>query len=448
MTGRLKRRSRHEREFLPAALEILETPPSPTGRATAMLICAFFLIALIWSIIGRIDISATASARIVPIGGVKAVQSLESAVIRRILVDNAQLVRAGDLLVELDTTESVIDLSQLQNQLERAEQDAIRYRLFLSKLGVELGQKVSYLGDGREIAPTDQQQQWLWADLAAYNAKSAALEAQISESESVIRSSKHESRRLQDHFYLLRRKADALKQMVERHGTARFQWLEAKQEKTATSDSLEIEKERSTQAKANKNRQQFELDQYRADTRREALEKLTDIHDMIERTKLDLSRHRERERHRYLRAPVSGIIQDLKIQTVGGVVQPAQPLMTVVPEDAELAVEAWVLNRDSGFVYPNQRVRVKIDSFPYTKYGVLDGTVSYVSSDATEDEELGPVYVTRISLNRGGTSSTGVVLPIQSGMAVTAEITTDSRRVIDYLLSPIKKTIDEAFQER
>jgi hemolysin D len=236
--------------------------------------------------------------------------------------------------------------------------------------------------------------------------------------------------------------------MVERHGAARLQWLEAEQERTATRDSVSIEQERALQAKASKARVQAELKQYQADTQREILAKLVEARDTITKTELDIERYRERERHRYLRAPVNGTVQELQIRTVGGVVQPAQALMTIVPDDAPLAVDAKVLNQDIGFVKPGQPVRLKVDSFPYTKYGILNGTVIHLSPDATPDEKLGPVYTARIHLDNETITARGNRLPVQAGMAVTAEIKTDNRRVIDYLLSPIKEVVSEAFKER
>jgi len=226
---------RHEHEFLPAALEILETPPSPVGRTTALLLCALFVIALTWSIVGQIEINATAQAQIVPIGGVKTLQSLETAVVRRILVDDGQFVKKGDLLVELDSTESMTDLSQLQNQLDRARKDATRYAAFLSALGVELEEYNSgtennndeinhpeklprglkhnaiFIDSGKQPhADIEQsknisldQKRLLVAELIAYQSKSAALEAQISESDAIIRSSSHEYQKHRDRLKLL-----------------------------------------------------------------------------------------------------------------------------------------------------------------------------------------------------------------------------------------------------
>ncbi|MBJ7262633.1 MAG: biotin/lipoyl-binding protein, partial [Burkholderiaceae bacterium] len=237
---------KHEHEFLPAALEILETPPSPTGRMVALLLCCLFLIALVWSFLGRIDVNATASAQLVPIGGVKTIQSLETAVVRRILVDNGQTVVKGDLLVELDTTENATDISQLRNERARAKEDFYRYAAFLAEIADDslalgasenavldtlAGQVRNGKSGAHGISPSDdasmigslpdKQKRLLLAKLAAYQAKRTSLDAQIRESDAVIRSSRHEVRSLRNRLALLETKASALKKMVDRHGDAR-----------------------------------------------------------------------------------------------------------------------------------------------------------------------------------------------------------------------------------
>lgn len=164
-----------------------------------------------------------------------------------------------------------------------------------------------------------------------------------------------------------------------------------------------------------------------------------------------------------LRAPVSGTVQQLAISTVGGVVQPAQTLMIVVPDDAAPVVEARILNKDIGFIREGQPVRVKLEAYPFTDYGIVPGVVESISRDAVDTSEPeapeqrdrngrvvqpGLVYTTRIRLKRRTIRAGGRDLPIRPGLAVQAEIRTGDRRIIQYLLSPIAQTIDESARER
>ncbi|WMN99777.1 HlyD family type I secretion periplasmic adaptor subunit [Vibrio parahaemolyticus] len=153
-------------------------------------------------------------------------------------------------------------------------------------------------------------------------------------------------------------------------------------------------------------------------------------------------------RQQVLLAPVNGTVQQLQVNTLGGVVQPAEELMVIVPEDALLEVEAKLLNKDVGFVIPGQTVEVKIDTFPYTKYGTVPADVVHVSRDAVKDEQFGMVFPVRIRLQKDNIKVEENLVPLQPGMTVVAEIKTGQRRVIEYLLSPLQQYQSEAMRER
>ena len=156
----------------------------------------------------------------------------------------------------------------------------------------------------------------------------------------------------------------------------------------------------------------------------------------------------QRDQLMQLRAPVDGTVQQLAIHTVGGVVTPAQALMAIVPSEESLEVEATVLNKDIGFVKPGQRATVKVESFPYTRYGYLEGIVETVSHDAAQDEQLGLVFPARVRLAGASLQIDGVEVGLTPGMALSVEIKTGKRRVIDYLLSPLRQHAGEALRER
>ena len=156
----------------------------------------------------------------------------------------------------------------------------------------------------------------------------------------------------------------------------------------------------------------------------------------------------EKQRLQTLRAPVNGVVQQLAVHTLGGVVQTAQQLMVIVPEDVGLEAEVLVLNKDVGFVRAGQEVEIKVDSFPYTRYGTLSGTVVHVSRDAVKDEQQGLVFPAQIQMERASIIVDGHKTPLQAGMSVVAEIRTGKRRVIDYLLSPLQQYQSEAMKER
>lgn len=185
-----------------------------------------------------------------------------------------------------------------------------------------------------------------------------------------------------------------------------------------------------------------------ADFRQQTLDGLREAQEQIGQMAPEVSRTGQRDHQMTLRAPVDGTVQQLVVHTVGGVVTPAQPLLAVVPSEESLEVEATILNEDIGFVRTGQAVTVKVDSFPYTRYGYLTGKVVSVSHDAMQDENLGLVFPVRVKLDKATLQIDGVRVRMTAGMSLSAEIKTGKRRVIDYLLSPLRQHAGEAMRER
>ena len=149
-----------------------------------------------------------------------------------------------------------------------------------------------------------------------------------------------------------------------------------------------------------------------------------------------------------LTAPVAGTVQQLAIHTVGGVVTEAQPLMVLVPDDSPIEVEAMVPNKDIGFVHEGQDAIVKIETFNFTKYGYVNGTVREVSHDAVSDKEHGLIYTRHITLQTNHMRVDDHEVKLTPGMAVTAEVKMGQRRVIEFLLSPLLRYRQESGRER
>ena len=162
----------------------------------------------------------------------------------------------------------------------------------------------------------------------------------------------------------------------------------------------------------------------------------------------DVTKAGQREDFQRLTTPIDGVVQQLAIHTVGGVVTPAQELLIVVPQDHPVEVEAQVENKDVGFVKAGQVVEIKVETFTFTLYGSIPGRVLSISDDAAPIEKVGLVYPTRVSMDRATIQVEGKQVYLSPGMAVTVEIKTGQRRVIEYLLSPLLKSVQESLRER
>ena len=439
-------RTRDAREFLPAALEVLETPANPLGRAVALALAAFFMIAVAWAFLGRIDVVAVAQGRLVPVGGVKAVQSLEAGVVRAIHVADGQEVAAGELLIELDPTESEVDREQLQRDRMEAAVETTRIAAMLDRLAGGTGP----FGPPADADPAlvGLHADRLASDVAAYEARMASLDAERARLAADRAALEAELAKLRATLPFLAEREATLRALEADGHAARPVWLEAKTQLIASAHDAEVLEHRVAEADAALVAAERAKAELATDARRRAMEALQDARRRLELNDIALRRADKRERQQRLTAPVDGTVQQLAVHTVGGVVSPAETLLVVVPDGAELEARAFVLNRDKGFVRAGQDAAIKLEAFPFTRYGYIDGAVLHLSGDAIEDDARGPVCDTRLSLAATSIAADGEDVPLAPGMAVTVEIATGQRRVIDFLLSPILRYRDEALRER
>jgi hemolysin D len=449
-------RSRAELAFLPAALEIVETPPSPIGRAIAITVVVVCCLAAAWASLGMVDIVSVAPGKIIPSGRTKLVQPLEAGIVRAIHVRDGQRVRAGDVLIELDPTVSAAELGRLTGDLAATLLDAARLRAALEAEAPAAAFR----------APSDATPQQaelhrglLASQMAEQDAKLAAIDRQRKQKEAELATLAAMIEKLETTMPLIEHRVGVRKHLSDREIGSRLQYLADLQELTSQQQEVLVLRSRSVEAEAALSA----IDEGRARTvaeyRRGLFEELARAEQKATGLQQEVIKARQKAQQQHLTAPVDGTVHQLAIHTVGGVVTAAQPLLALVPADSELEVEAIVPNREVGFLRAGQEAEIKVDAFNFTRYGLLTGQVLAISSDAvTRDSaprgdaraagapEL--EYVARISLNRGNMERADGVLALSPGMTVSVEIKTGARTVMDYLLSPLGRYRHESLRER
>ena len=435
-----------DREFLPAALEILETPPNPLGRFITLSISALLLIALIWAYLGKVDIVVVAQGMVVPIEGVKKVQPLEIGVVRSILVENGQRVSQGDLLIALDPTESAVDQDQVQRRQEEAQTEVLRLETLLS--AAEGGRADVILPKDAAKDMQEGASHQLLADLEAFRSSIASLEAQRLQRRAQRDEAAQQIAKSKAILPLLEERERMMDSLATEGFGSRVALLEVREKKLDMQlgiRALEFRLQDAEQATLSLNQQ---IIRTRSEFKQTVLEKLRAARQQLDLNTMDMRKAAKRRNQQELRAPIDGIVQQLQVRTVGGVVTPAEALMVVVPQNAPLEVQCRVLNKDIGFIRAGQVAVVKVEAFPYTKYGFLEGSVKKVAQDATADEKIGLVYDTTIQLAATRISTDEGDKLLSPGMGVEVEIKTGKRRVIEYILSPLQRYKDESLKER
>jgi hemolysin D len=461
-----ERRTRHELEFLPAALEIIETPASAAGRIMMGVVAAIVAVAAVWAYIGQLDVVATANGQIIPSGQVKLIQPLEIGVVKSISVADGDHVAAGDVLIEIDPTTDVADRDRIARDLMQAELDIARLHAVLA-----LNPETFVPPPGVDPALADAERRQLIAQLAQYKAKIDGLDQQVAAKVAERDQATATIAKLTDSIPLLQAKADIYDKLRENQLTSQItrldserQLSEAKHDRLVTAHQVE-----GAQAHiASLIEQRSEAD---AEFRRQALDALSKATQYAAEQRQELIKAAKRTGLQLLQAPVAGTVEQLSIHTIGGVVKPAQTLMVVVPDNSKLEVEAMLPNRDSGFVHAGQPAELKVEAFTYTRYGLLHGQVRSVSRDALKKEQDAPnpdqdqsltrspgtdkgtssadsAYIARISLAEASVETEEGPMALEPGMTITAEIKTGQRRLISYLLSPFMRYRHEALRER
>ncbi len=454
-------RPRSDHEFLPAALEIMEKPPSPGLRWLMLSLCGLLLVALVWSIIGRVDVVATATGKVVPAGNVKQIQPIEIGYVRAIHVKNGQHVEAGQLLVELDPTLAGAEAEQASKGLLGAEVDAARNAALLGHLGGRSARFTAPEGTSSEVAST--QSQYVRSTIAEYEGERASLMQQRVENIAQLASVGAEIAKLEQTLPIVEQQLAARRELSAKGYFSKIRLLEYEQLKIEHVQNIEVQKANAARARATIANIDAQLARLRGSFGKSAATELSESQQQSGLAREEVTKSQRRRAFMQLRAPVSGTVQQLAIATVGGVVQPAQTLMIVVPDNAAPVVEARILNKDIGFIREGQPVRVKLEAYPFTDYGIVPGVVESISRDAVDTSEPGAadehdrngrvvqpglIYTTRIRLLRRNIRVAGLDQPIGPGLAVQAEIKTGDRRIIQYLLSPISQALDEAGRER
>lgn len=446
-------------EFLPAVLEVQETPPLPIARYISWAIVVFFIIAVIWACIGHVNVVAVAHGKLVPSGQVKTIQPLESGVVRAIHVEEGVRVSEGQVLIELDSTTTGADRSALWDQLLALETDRSRLKTLLENLPVneseasgviETATGIQWIDWPEDATPaqTSLQRQRLSSQLHQFRSQLAALAKDEEQKRAELASIGKQIAKLDATIPLISERAASLQNLAEKSMAPRMQWLEAEEER------VEQVRERDVQISNRQNviaataaiRERQKA--FRAEFEQQRLNELNEIENRIQSLRQELVKAEQRLTLQQLRAPVSGTVDQLAVTTIGGVVEPAQKLMTIVPDKDPLEVEAWIENKDIGFVETGQPAEIKVNTFQFTKYGTIPGEVINISHDAVEDEKRGLIYETRIKPEKTSMMINGKEVRLSSGMAISAEVNIGERRLIEYILTPLLRYKEESLSER
>lgn len=417
--------------------------PRWLARSVSLAICAFAAAALVYAALTHIDIVVSTQGRVIPSGKSKVIQPLDAGIVRNISVRDGQAVKTGDILIELDPTVVTADQERLRRDRWEGAADLARSTALLN--GTAFDVPVGLPADLRANAVA-----LLASRQAEQQARIAAIDADIARRQADRDAVDTNLTQLRGTLPLVRKKHEMRIELARTGHIAETGLIETQLEVMNVEKEISVQGKRLIESEAGLQAARQQRAQAQAEYRSRVAAEMAEATRRRDTAQQELIKAEARHRQQVLRAPIDGVVQQLAVSTVGGVVTPAQPLMTLVPHNSPLEVEAQVANRDIGQLRVGQRVIAKVETFDFTRWGYIEGEVQWLGTDAVQDPKLGPIYPVRIQLKDTRTPNTvgGQHGIVTAGMSVTADIRTGERRLIDYFLAPMLRAKEESLRER
>ena len=444
-------------DFSPGLLRIQAQPPRPFARAVLYGLLILLGLLILWATFGRLDVVASAEGKLLPQSYLKIVQPSEQGVIREILVNEGQHVKAGQTLMRMDTTLTDADGKEILS-------DYLGQQIDLRRIDAELANQPF------ERLP-EEAPELFDPVFNQYNANRKALETALAEesalhdkAQSELASAQTISSKLMQILPHYRAQDEAYRDLVKDGYVSQLSATDKARERIEKEQDLKSQQHIIAAARASLQQSSRRSEKISADYRRQLQAERADISDKFEKLEQELAKQQYRRGLHELKAPQDGVVKDLATHTAGTVISPGTILMTLVPNNEILRAEVWVSNQDVGFIHIGEQVKLKLASYQFQKYGMIDGLVTNLSADASDTPQQGAgqsgaannkpgngqpsSYRALIDLKAQELVVDGVRHALTPGMQVTAEIHLGSRSIFEYLLSPVVGAFQEAGRER
>ena len=431
--------------FSPTMLEVQTAPPAPMARSIAWSVSIALFLFVLWSLWADFDITVSSVGSAIPSAKTKVVQALEVGRVVAIHVKDGDEVVQGQRLVELDATLATADREKSGQDTEDAHLDVLRLGAQLKGL-TQLPQPP----DGASAVAVERQKHLLMSRVGEQHQKMAVLTQEVARKSADLATTLASIKKIEDALPMLQQRLTMRDKLWKEGFMAEVAVIESRLEVSTQVNELAVLKERLKESQSALKAAELAKSQAQAEYISRVSAEMTDAQRRMHAGHQEFVKASYREAYQVLTAPISGTVQQLAVNTVGGVVNATQGLMTVVPKEGGIEVEAQVLNKDIGFLRVGMPVAVKLDAFEFTKYGSLQGVVQWVGADAVKHEQLGQVFPVRIVLKQTKlpVDVDGNHPEIRIGMSVTADVAIGKRKAYEFFLGPLLKYKNESLRER
>lgn len=421
---------------------MLKTPQG--GRIILWGVFAFMICALIWMHFASIDEVTVGQGKVIPSSQVQVIQNLEGGILKEINVRVGQSVAQGDLLMTIENTEALSSLRE--RQVERANLMARAARLDAEANGLE-----PVFADfiQKEYPDVINRELDLYRNrLASLQANQAIFEQQVAQKQQEIVEQRAKLKNFQDSFELANEELRLTRPAFEQGAVSRVELLQLERQVNQLQGDLQATRLALPRAQSALEEARTKLAESTAKFRAESQEQLTDVRSQLDQIREASVSLEDKVDRTLVRSPVKGIVKQVQINTVGGVIKPGMSLMEIVPVEDSLLIEAKIRPEDIGFIKPDLPAVVKLTAYDFSIYGGLEAKVENISADTILDEEGNSFYVVRVRTERSYLGSNDSPLPIIPGMQSSVDIITGKKTILDYILKPIFKARQNALRER
>ncbi len=435
-----KKPPKDKHRFKPLLIEIEDRPLNPIGRGLLWVVVIFMIIAALWLYFAKVDVVVSARGQVIPDGEIKVIQPTNTGVISDILVNEGDSVTKGQVLVNIDPTVTSTNLFSKKRQKKILELEIDRLNALINNQPFK-----PEVGPGLKNAALEQQQ--LFHSMKqSYLNQLGSINQQYKQAQSDLETAMLDSTRLKTLFETYAQKQNRMSNVRDIIAAERYEQVCTKT--TDYQKKYEMKTAGLEKLRAKLRELRYQKKSLTEEFTNKWYEKLIQKEKQLNELKAQIETIQFQNRKQKLRSPVDGYIGKKTIHTVGGVVKPAQELLTVVPKSVPSVIRVKVLNKDIGFVKEGMNTAVKIDTFNFQKYGLVEGKVVHIANDAIKDEKLGPVYEVYIKPKKQFMQIKGEKVPLTPGMSVTGEMKVGKRRIIEFFIYPVIKYLDEGMSVR
>jgi hemolysin D len=437
--GLFSTKDRHE--FKPLLVELEDSPTSPLSRWLLWSLVAFMVLTMLWLYFAKIDVVVSGRGKVIPSGEIKVVQPIETGVVKKILVKEGELVREGQTLMEIDP-------SVTETNLESKQENATLLNLEIKRLTALIEDKPFETQTFKSISPALLKTQITLYEVSkeAHKKELALLDEQHQQVKQQLASNRADLNRVNQLLQQTQKREAKLLAVIDiiakkEYESVYNQLIEYQQQQEMKRHELKGLKAKLSELNQQKRLAKQEYYNRLLETSTQKRKELTLLSAEIESIKFQNAKQ-------FIKSPVDGYVGKLFIHTQGGVVTPAEKLISIIPQNAPLILKTTVLNQDIGFIKKDMNVSVKVDTYNFQKYGLIQGKVTHISDDAVEDEKLGAIYEVFVKPESYFLEHNGKQHSINSGMSITAEMKVGKRRVINFFIYPMIRYLDEGLSVR